>query len=205
MTNQGKSHWEGVYTTKAADSVSWFQATPTPSLNALDFLGAGTGQSLIDIGGGASTLVDALLERGWSDVSVLDISEAALAKSKHRLGRQAEAVSWIVADITEWAPTRSFEIWHDRAVFHFLTESGDPLAYRERLHEALAPRGTVILATFAPNGPERCSGLPVQRYDADGLAAELGPEFEKLRDWTEDHVTPAGTRQAFTWCLLRKR
>jgi 2-polyprenyl-3-methyl-5-hydroxy-6-metoxy-1,4-benzoquinol methylase len=204
MTESGKSHWEGVYTTKAADAVSWFQTTPAQSLHALDALGAEPGQSLIDMGGGASTLVDALLERGWSDVSVLDISEAALAESKHRLGSQADAVNWIAADITEWAPKRRFEIWHDRAVFHFLTDPRDREAYRERLHQALAPKGAVIIATFAQHGPERCSGLPVQRYDSESLAAELGPEFEMLRDWTEDHVTPAGNRQAFTWCVFKR-
>lgn len=205
MTESGKAHWEGVYTTKAADAVSWFQATPAPSLRALDVLGAEPGRSLIDIGGGASTLVDALLERGWRDLSVLDISEAALADSKRRLGSNADAVDWIVADITEWEAERGYDVWHDRAVFHFLTDPRDRRAYKDRLRRALTPKGAVIIATFALHGLERCSGLPVQRYDGESLAAELGSEFEKVHDWTEDHVTPAGNRQAFTWCVFRRR
>lgn len=203
--NAGKEHWEAVYSSKAVDSVSWFQATPAPSLQALDTLGAGPRQSLIDIGGGASTLADALLERGWSDVSVLDISDAALKESKHRLAGQADTVDWIVADITAWAPHRSYDIWHDRAVFHFLTDARDRGAYKERLQQALVSNGAAIIATFSLHGPERCSGLPVQRYDASGLADEIGPEFEMMRDWTEEHVTPGGSRQAFTWSVFRKR
>ena len=136
---------------------------------------------------------------------MLDISDAALAESKRRLGSRATDVEWVVADITEWAPERSHEIWHDRAVFHFLTDLKHREAYKERLGEALAPKGAAIIATFAPHGPERCSGLPVQRFDANSLAAEFSRELEKMGDWTEDHATPGGHKQAFTWCVFRKR
>lgn len=204
MTGSGKQHWEEVYATKPADTVSWFQPSPVPSLAALDRLGARPDQSLIDIGGGASTLVDALLDRGWSDLSVLDISEAALAVAKGRLGQKSELVDWIVADITWWSATRTYEIWHDRAVFHFLTDPDDRGAYKERMIGALAPGGAVVMATFALDGPERCSGLTVQRYDAETLATELGSAFEPIGDWAEEHITPMGNRQSFTWCLFRR-
>lgn len=205
MTGSDKAHWENVYSTKASDSVSWFQGLPTPSLAALDMLGAHVDQSLIDIGGGASNLVDVLLQRGWPDLSVLDLSKAALSESKRRLGDLATGVDWIVGDITQWIPSRRYDIWHDRAVFHFLTNADDRAAYAKRLSDGLTTSGALIIATFAPSGPERCSGLPVQRYDAEGLAVELGSSFEPVDDWTENHVTPSGSRQAFTWCVFRKR
>lgn len=135
---------------------------------------------------------------------MLDISKAALAESMRRLGDRASQIDWIMADIARWTPARRYDIWHDRAVFHFLTEAGDREAYKERLIAALAPHGTVVMATFAPDGPERCSGLPVRRYSAEGLAAELGSVFRKTSDWFENHITPAGNRQAFTWCVFQR-
>jgi 2-polyprenyl-3-methyl-5-hydroxy-6-metoxy-1,4-benzoquinol methylase len=204
MTGSDKQHWEEVYATKPADTVSWFQPSAVTSLAALDRLGAMPGQSLIDIGGGASTLVDTLLDRGWSDLSVLDISEAALAVAKGRLGPDAESVDWIAADITRWSAKRTFEIWHDRAVFHFLTDPADRDADKERMIGALEPGGAVVMATFSMVGPERCSGLTVQRYDRETLATELGSAFKRIGDWTEEHVTPMGYRQSFTWCLFRR-
>jgi SAM-dependent methyltransferase len=205
MNEPAGKHWNQVYSTRSPDSVSWFQQEAVPSLHALDLTGAGPDKSLIDVGGGASTLVDALLDRGWSDVSILDIAAPALDAAKQRLEGRAAFVNWIVADVTTWKPTRRYDVWHDRAVFHFLTGESDREAYREALLSALQPGGAVVMATFGPRGPERCSGLPVRRYDAEELAAEIGSDFTKIADWTEDHLTPAGAAQAFTWCVLRKR
>lgn len=207
MTRQ--SHWGEVYRTKPADSVSWFQPDPAPSLGALDQLDLPPATALIDIGGGASNLVDALLRRGWTDLTVLDIAAAAFAVTQARLGGDAARVTWLVDDITEWQPQRTYGVWHDRAVFHFLTEPAQREGYRRALGAALAPGGRVIIATFAPDGPERCSGLPVCRYDAHGLAAELGsgesgPELRLVRHWREEHRTPGGSAQMFNWCVFER-
>ena len=176
MASERQARWQGVYTTKASDAVSWFQPSPEPSLRMMDALGIKAPASLIDIGGGASTLVDELVARGFK-VTVLDIAEAALAVSQERLGETAKAVEWRVADITTWRPDRVYQIWHDRAVFHFLTDARDRARYIAALKAGLAPGGAAIFATFAEDGPERCSGLPVMRYSADALATELGPDF----------------------------
>jgi len=199
-----KDHWTTVYETKATDSVSWYQAKPEPSLRALEQFGVPPSAALIDVGGGASNLVDALIERGWTNLTVLDIAAPALESVKARLGPAARNVRWEVADITEWRPTRTYDVWHDRAVFHFLTEPEERLAYRRALEEALADNGLAIIATFALDGPERCSGLPVQRYDATGLARELGPKAQLIDSWREQHTTPGGGTQAFTWCAFRR-
>jgi SAM-dependent methyltransferase len=201
---QKRAHWEAVYLTKPADSVSWFQPHPGPSLEALEALELPAGASLIDVGGGASTLVDVLLQRGWTDLSVLDISRAALDVVKARLGDQAAGIDWLVADATSWTPDRTYDVWHDRALFHFLTQESHRKAYRHALECAVGQFGHVIIATFAPDGPERCSGLPVLRYDEQSLAKELGPNF-RLRDhWREEHHSPAGAMQMFTWCLFER-
>ena len=204
MATHSEDHWRKVYTDKQPDEVSWYQATPAPSLDALGRLGAGPEQSLIDIGGGASTLVDALLDRGWRDVTVLDIAAPALAAAQARLGQRAASVHWEVADITTWQPQRRHDIWHDRAVFHFLTEPDQRAAYLRALEAGLATDGLAIIATFALDGPEKCSGLPVERYDAAKLAATLGPGFRLVEDWREEHLTPWGSPQAFTWCAFRR-
>lgn len=200
-----REHWDEVYRTKATDSVSWYQPTPEPSLRALDELQLPATAALIDIGGGASNLVDCLIARGWSDLTILDIAAPALDVAKARLQGDATRVSWIVADVTVWRPGRRYDVWHDRAVFHFLTEPEQRLAYRHALETGTAPGSVVIIATFAPDGPERCSGLPVQRYDAAALAAEFDSAFALERDWQEEHTTPGGGRQSFQWCVFRRR
>ena len=200
-----RDHWRAVYEAKRPDQVSWYQATPEPSLAALDHLGAEPGLSLVDIGAGASTLADTLLDRQWSDITLVDISEPALEASRIRLGPKAGQVSWEVADIRHWRPGRSFDVWHDRAVFHFLTEAEDRAAYKRTLAEGTRPGSRVIIATFALDGPEQCSGLPVRRYDAATLAAELGPDFWPTADWRETHVTPWGADQRFQWCAFTRR
>lgn len=201
---RNREHWSEVYRSKAPDSVSWYQASPEPSLLTLDRLGVPSSAPLIDVGGGASTLVDRLIERGWSDLTVLDIAAPALGVAKARLGPSADIVRWEVADITAWAPSRRYDLWHDRAMFHFLTDRKQRDAYRRALDAGLAPGGFAIFATFAPEGPERCSGLEVRRYDAATLLEELGSRYRMVENWREEHVTPSGGKQAFNWCVFRR-
>lgn len=197
--SQRQRHWESVYAGKAEDEVSWFQDSPEVSLALLAAAGVGRSARLIDVGGGASRLADALLDAGFKDITVLDIAEPGLAKTKARLGRRADEIAWVVADIITWRPEGKFDLWHDRAVFHFLTEADDRRAYVETLRRALAPGGHVILAAFGPDGPSTCSGLPVVRFDAAGIAAELGPEFGLEEERGEAHVTPGGVAQAYRY------
>ncbi|MEN7537292.1 class I SAM-dependent methyltransferase [Aurantiacibacter flavus] len=204
MTGQPQEHWGRVYSDKAPGDVSWFQSEPRHSLDALVRFGLPATTPFVDIGGGASTLVDALLVRGWSDVTVVDIAAPALAAAQARLGEKAARVQWEVADITRWNPPRRYGVWHDRAVFHFLTEPEQQTAFRRALLAGTAPDAHVIIATFAPDGPEKCSGLPVQRHDAASLAAALGSEFTLLDDWREEHLTPWGTAQKFIWCVFQR-
>jgi SAM-dependent methyltransferase len=196
-------HWHSVYLDKDPTTVSWFQEEPTLSLALLDALGAVPTTAIIDVGGGESRLVDRLLARDFSDVTVLDISATALAVSEERVGKQ-RSVAWIAQDLLLWQPKRRYDLWHDRAVFHFL--AGVEIDnYRKLLDRALAPEGAVVLATVAPDGPEYCSGLPVIRYDPDELASVLGAEFEVLAQRRELHHTPNGTVQPFSWIAARRR
>ncbi|TFV68839.1 class I SAM-dependent methyltransferase [Bradyrhizobium frederickii] len=199
------SHWDSVYATKGEDEVSWFQNSPSTSLAMIRATNPDRGSAIIDIGGGASRLVDALLADGYRDVSVLDLSAHALDAAKKRIGAAASMVDWIVADATRWQPAKTYDVWHDRAAFHFLTDPKDRAAYVERLRSAVAPGGHVIIATFAPDGPEKCSGLPVQRHDSASLKAELGPEFELIETRRETHQTPWHSTQAFQFSRFRKR
>jgi SAM-dependent methyltransferase len=197
-----QEHWNQVYRTKAPDSVSWYQPTPEPSLRALDELRLPVTAALVDVGGGASSLVDRLLERGWSDLTVVDIAAPALDVTKARLGPMADRVRWEVADVTAWHPGRTYDVWHDRAVFHFLTEPADRHDYLRRLADALTSDGAFIVATFAPHGPDQCSGLPVSRYDAESLGDTITaaiPRATIIATRDEDHTTPAGATQPFTW------
>jgi SAM-dependent methyltransferase len=200
-----QAHWEGVYTSKEETGVSWFQDNPTPSLELIERAGAAKDTDIIDIGGGASRLADHLLERGFRRVAVLDISQAALDAAALRIGRRASEVHWISADVTEWNPPQRFDIWHDRAAFHFLVDPADRTAYIARLKEALRPEGHAIIATFALDGPEKCSGLPVNRYDPEGLARELGETFTLVESREHDHATPWNATQRFQFSLFRRR
>jgi trans-aconitate methyltransferase len=199
-----RTHWETVYATKAENEVSWFQDNPSPSLEAIALTGATPASSIIDIGGGASRLVDHLLAQGFHDVTVLDLSAAALDAAKARLGTQAAKARWIVADVTAWQPPATYDIWHDRAAFHFLTEPNDRAAYVACLKRGLKPGGHAIIATFAPDGPERCSGLPVMRYDAESLGHAIGREFRLLQTPRHEHTTPWGSRQVFQFSVFRR-
>lgn len=200
----GKAHWERAYSDKGEAGVSWFEEDPRTSLELLDGISAGPDSAFIDIGGGASRLVDALVEKGWGDLTVLDLSEQALDLARTRLGEAGKRVSWIAADVTRWRPERSYDIWHDRAAFHFLVEEEERKAYRERLGMALKPGAHAIIATFAADGPERCSGLPVMRYDAEGLADAMGSAFTLVAERRQAHRTPWGAEQSFQFAVLRK-
>ncbi len=198
------AHWENVYATKGENEVSWFQENPTPSLELMDLAQLTPDSAIIDIGGGASRLVDRLVARGFRNVTVLDLSESALSAAKARLGDQANNVQWVVADVTTWEPPQIYDLWHDRAAFHFLTDDAARSAYVDRLKRALKPTGHVVIGTFALNGPERCSGLPVTRHDAVSLAAILGPEFELIDTRPHQHVTPWGATQQFQFSTFRR-
>jgi len=199
-----KEHWEKIYGQRRPDELSWFQAEATKSLELILASGIAKDASVIDVGAGASALVDGLLAQGFSRLSVLDISAAALAYARERLGEKSASVRWIEADITLFQPAGNFELWHDRAVFHFLVDAADREKYLAVLKKALKAGGTLILAAFAPDGPVSCSGLPVCRYDAKGMAAELGPEFKLLREEPEAHRTPSDTEQKFRYFLFRR-
>jgi SAM-dependent methyltransferase len=198
------SHWNAAYAAKGETGVSWFEDVPRVSLALIRQVSDGPQTRLIDIGGGASRLVDALLLENWTQVSVLDISPAAIEAAMARLGAAAEQVSWIVDDVTRWQPRRIYDIWHDRAAFHFLTAPGDRAAYVERLRMALKPGGHAIIATFALDGPERCSGLEVLRYDPQGLAETIGSPFTLVHSLSHIHTTPWGTTQAFQFSVLKR-
>jgi SAM-dependent methyltransferase len=201
--NRG-AHWENVYRTRSEREVSWFQETPTVSMELIRLAGTTRSSAIIDVGGGASRLVDTLVDEGYEVVSVLDLSESALAAAKTRLGQAAGRVTWIVADVVNWKPPRRYDLWHDRAAFHFLTDEADRAAYVACLGEALRPGGHVIIATFALDGPERCSGLPVIRYDAASLGKVLGDAFTLVEARRHDHPTPMGGTQRFQFSLFRR-
>jgi SAM-dependent methyltransferase len=204
MTNNRQAHWDHIYETKAGNELSWFQEHPATSLDLIRATGAKPDAAIIDIGGGASRLVDALLDEGFHALTVLDLSGSALAAAKARLGPRSAKVAWIAADVTAWEPSESYELWHDRAVFHFLTGTADHRAYAERVTRAVRPGGNVIIGTFAPDGPQSCSGLPVLRHDAASLGAVLGERFALVLSRRHDHVTPAGRTQRFQFSLFRR-
>lgn len=198
-----RAHWESVYSSKREHEVSWFEENPALSLELIAQVGATMASPIIDIGGGASRLVDRLLQRGFEDVTVLDLSETALERGKARLGKDAARVHWIVADVTSWEPRQTYGIWHDRAAFHFLTNEADRAAYVVRLRRALQIGGYAIISTFALDGPERCSGLPIMRYDPATLGKTLGREFEFVGSRQHIHATPWGAEQSFQCSVFR--
>lgn len=203
MTDR-RDHWQTVYTTKDDAAVSWFQDRPQPSLGLITRGGLPMDARIVDVGAGASRLVDALLDAGYSALTVLDIAPAALDTARARLGDRGGAVTWVAADITAWTPPAPFDVWHDRAVFHFLTEAADRAAYRATLHAGVRPGGRVVIGTFAPDGPQKCSGLPVMRYSPDALAAELGDGFRLVDSLSEAHTTPGGAVQHFQFSVLHR-
>jgi len=201
-TETRREHWDDKYATTGPTAVSWYQERPVVSLQLIGRSGAPRSAGVVDVGGGAGTLVDALLEDRWSDLTVLDLSDVAVAAARLRNGDD-ERVTWLVQDLLDWRPQRRYDLWHDRATFHFLVDEDDRRQYRAVLSEALAPGGTVIVGTFAADGPTHCSGLPVTRYDPVELADALGSGFDVLATMREDHRTPTGAVQPFSWVMVR--
>lgn len=198
-----KAHWETVYRNAHAMAPSWHQLRPTRSLELLVSAGAGPDRAIIDVGGGDSSLAAELHDLGVGRITVLDLSAVALERARERLGARADEVAWLEADVTRaLLPECSFDLWHDRAVFHFLTDAHDRARYIAAMTRALRPGGTVIIATFAVDGPARCSGLEVARYSPESLAEVLGPAFRLVRGFGDVHVTPAGGEQRFTWAVF---
>jgi SAM-dependent methyltransferase len=198
----GEMHWENVYVTKAPDQVSWFRAHLETSLSFIERSAPDRSARIIDVGGGESTLVDDLLARGYRSLTVLDISKTAIAVTKARLGGLADRVEWLVADVTSAdLPASAYDVWHDRAVFHFLTTAADRAAYVENVRKSVKTGGQVIICTFGPDGPAKCSGLDVQRYDSDSLHGEFGTHFRLIDRLKELHQTPFGTTQQFLYCF----
>ena len=203
-TRAAAEHWQRVYTTKSEREVSWFETMPSVSLRLMEAAGLTSETCVLDVGGGDSHLVDALAARGLDCLAVLDVSEAALHRAQERLGPAASVPTWIAADVTgEWS-LKPMDIWHDRAVFHFLTDAKDRVSYISHLRTILKRDGTAIIATFAPDGPDKCSGLAVARYSPDTLALELGTEFALVESVPYVHVTPWGTNQSFQYSRFTK-
>lgn len=198
-----KKHWDAVYATKSPEQVSWTQEVPQTSLNFIHSFGLAKTARIIDVGGGDSHLVDHLLAEGYENITVLDISEKALAKARHRLGDQARKVEWVVSDITEFQPSGSYDIWHDRATFHFLTTARQVGRYLTTARQHVT--GYLTIGTFSLDGPTKCSGLPIRQYDERTLATELESGFRKLKCITEDHITPFATKQNFLFCSFRRQ
>ena len=204
MTPDGdrRGHWDRRYEA-GAERVSWFERAPRASLEMIALTGAGPGASVLDVGGGAAPLAGALLEGGFADVTVLDVSEEALRAARDALGPRAARVRWIPADVLGWTPGRRYDLWHDRAVFHFLVDPAERARYVAAALTAVGPGGHLVIGAFSEDGPQTCSGLPVARYDAGALAAAFGPGLEPVAARRREHRTPGGAVQAFTWVALR--
>ncbi len=200
--SDGMQHWEAVYKTKGPHEVSWTQEIPKTSLEFIKSFGVSKDVNIIDVGGGDSNLVDFLLDAGYENITVLDISKEAIDRAKKRLGDRAKKVNWIVSDITEFKPPISYGIWHDRATFHFLIHSEQIAKYMERVMEAVT--GFMVVGTFSKNGPTKCSGLEIKQYSEATLAREFNNKFSKIRCITEDHTTPFNTKQNFVFCSFRR-
>lgn len=194
--------WDAAYTERGTTAVSWYEPTPRVSLEIIAELAVPPDTPVVDVGGGASSLARALTERGFTDVTVLDLSSAALEAARHQT---PAAVTWLLQDLLTWRPERRYGLWHDRAVLHFFVDEADRRAYRETVRAAVAGGGYVVLGAFAPHGPDRCSGLPVRRYAASDFRTLLGDDFVTVLQREDDHVTPRGAVQPFAWAALRRR
>ena len=200
-----KAHWEEMYRTKLPDEMGWYETYPAMSLKLVLLAGIDKNAHIIDIGGGISFFSDKLLDKGFKHITVLDISGTAIEKAKARFGKQAANIIWIEAHITEFEPSRTYDLWHDRAVFHFLTDPADRKKYLEVMKRALNPTGRVIMATFGLNAPPKCSGVDVARYSPELLSREIDGDFELMHAFDEIHITPSGKEQPFIYCLFAKR
>jgi 2-polyprenyl-3-methyl-5-hydroxy-6-metoxy-1,4-benzoquinol methylase len=199
-----KAHWEHIYQTKQLKEVSWFQANPIQSLTMIQKNIENLEMKIIDIGGGDSLLVDHLLELGFKNVSVLDISEEAINRAKSRLGVLADQVNWIISDVVDFKPEIQLDVWHDRAAFHFLTDNGDIMRYANLVEQAISPGGSLIIGTFSLNGPEKCSGIPIRQYSEEGLANVFVNGFNITDCQILDHITPSGNIQNFIFCSFKR-
>lgn len=200
-----RAHWDQVWRTRKPEQVRWYQPEPRVSLELIAAAGIAQNAGIIDVGGGASVLADRLLDLGYTNLAVLDIAGAAMQVSRSRLGARAAAIAWHEADVTTFEPPRRYALWHDRAVFHFLTKPGDRRRYVATLRKALKPGGAVVIATFAPDGPPKCSGLDVVRHDEQSLGAELGEDFELREVRREIHRTPSQAEQRFIYCRFGQK
>lgn len=198
-----KNHWENIYQTKQLNEVSWYQPTPQTSLDYINELGKPKNAKIIDVGGGDSFLVDHLLKQGYSNITVLDISEAAINRAKKRLGDSANKVTWIVSDITDFNPTETYDVWHDRAAFHFLTKESDIRKYVEIVNKSITENGNLIIGTFSEQGPLKCSGIEIKQYSEASLSKQFEPQFTKINGKTLNHETPFNTIQNFTFCTFK--
>jgi methyltransferase family protein len=205
MNTNTHSHWNARFSSTDPEDLSWFQKNATISLRLLERFAGDQISGLIDMGAGNSRLVDGLLAKGARDLTLFDLSEAALAQTRARLAGEADQVTFQTGDVRNWQPKRRWDIWHDRAVFHFMVSEADQTAYLAALDQGTESGALILLATFSPNGPEKCSGLPVARYDATGLSDRLGVGYELLHNETLDHMTPGGAAQNFTHAVFRKR
>lgn len=205
MSTIRKKHWQKVYKEKEPSEVSWYQPVPERSLQLIHDTGVAKDDPILDAGGGASTLVDHLLDDGYTDISVLDISGEALERSRDRLGKSGRNISWIKSDILEFRPTRRYALWHDRALFHFLTDAMDRGRYIDVIHESLQLHGHLVLATFGPQGPKRCSGLDIRRYGIGELEKMFGEKFELCHHELDEHATPMGSTQQFLYSRWQSR
>lgn len=204
--NTRQDHWDHIYKTKTRDEVSWHREHLDLSLQILDQLGIGNDAAIIDVGCGSSTFIDDLINNGCTDITALDISDNALSGIRERLGERSGLVKWIAADITQAKlPSNSYDLWHDRAIFHFLTEKADRIRYVEQLSRSLRSGGYVVIAAFALDGPKKCSGLDIVQYSPELLSKELGGEFSFIDSLNEDHATPFGTVQKFVYCIFKKK
>ncbi len=204
MTYNAKEHWESIYQTKKSNEVSWYQENPKTSLDLISETGIDKNAKIIDIGTGASKLVDNLLASGFRNITVLDVSSSALNIAEKSLGDRANNVKWVVADLREFETNDKYDIWHDRAVLHFLTEEEDISKYVERVRQLLKPNGYLIVSTFSENGPKKCSGLDIKQYSEDSMV-KLFSGFKHIKSFEEEHLTPWGASQIFIWSIFRKR
>lgn len=200
-----KDHWENIYQTKTPQQVSWYQTKPATSLAFIEQSNLPLSAKIIDVGGGDGFLVDYLLEEGYEDITVLDISAAAIEKAKLRLGEKAGAVKWIISDITSFKPTEQYDLWHDRAVFHFLITDEDIAVYRKLVAESIHANGNMIIGTFSEQGPKKCSGIDIRQYSSESLTEQFSEHFERTSTLTENHKTPFDTFQNFVFCTFKKR
>ena len=198
------SHWENIYKTKQANEVGWYQPVPLTSLQFLEQFNIPVTAKIIDVGGGDSFFVDHLLDLGYQDIAVLDISETAILRAKERLGDAAEKVKWIVADAADFKPAEKYDFWHDRAALHFLTRDSEVESYIDTVQQSMNPQGILIIGTFSTNGPKKCSGIDIRQYSEDSMVEQLKKYFHKVKCFTIDHITPSGATQNYIFCSFRK-